>query len=199
MPGTFSDFFRSAAASSAEVSSTIDAASTGTHTPVSFAPPAVPLASSFSIDVSLLVALAVAVLVGRSHLSSAAGKLRDRLKNSTGSHRPAILGLLALTVVAGSSSHTLNTPATPVVSKAVDERTNAEKRAVLQEQLAEKLTTLRQLETTLQGATSTSATSTKALDDMSLWRNISRPNPAEMETLRADINKIVKELGGLGS
>jgi hypothetical protein len=122
MPGTLSGFFRSAAASSAEVSSKIDGASTGTQTTALFALPAVPLASSFSIDVSLLVGLVLAVLVGRSHLISAVGKLRDRLKNSTRSpYGTAILALLGLAVVAESGSRTLNTPATSVVSKAVDE------------------------------------------------------------------------------
>ena len=109
MPGTLSGFFHSAAASSAEVSSKIDRASTGTQTTVPSVLPAVPYASSFSIDVSLLVGLVMAVLVGRSHLISAAGKLRDRLKNSTRSPNGlAILALLALAVVAASGSRTLN-------------------------------------------------------------------------------------------
>ena len=205
IPGSFSGFFGSSSASSIEASSQTEAAkidktSAGTQTAASFELPSTPLASSVSIDLSLIVALTIAVLAGRSHILIAARNLRYRLQGLTSSpHGLAILALLGLAVIALGSSRAPTVPSAPVASKAIDERTGVEKRAVLEGLLAEKLLALRQLEAPLQGATPARTTKTNAFDDMSLWRNTSRPNPIEIETLRADINKIVKELGDLGS
>jgi hypothetical protein len=200
MPGTFFSFFRSAVAASVEVSPKVDTLGTASQAVTSYEPLTVPLASSLSIDASLLVVVVLAILVGRFHFISVARTLRDKLKDSTRSpHGLAILALLALGAVAVNGSRAPTAIPAPSASAAAPVPTDAEKRATLEEQLAEKLASLRKLETPLQGATAANATNTTSLDDMNLWRNTSRPNPAELETLRADIHKIAKELGSLGS